>query len=120
MSTSGIVGSFVFSSVALAARRASRTGGKHILTGKRGPKNFYKGKGAKTLGHIGNKGGFTVEKWRLPEYVKPGSATAALGPAELSAEAGRAMAALKRVEALQRKAAKMGSAEGQVRSETAA
>ena len=42
-SAPGLARSFiVFSGAALAARRASRTGGKHILTGKRGPRNFYK------------------------------------------------------------------------------
>ena len=40
------------------ARRATRTGGKHILNSKRGPKNFYKGKGAKKLGRLGTKAGF--------------------------------------------------------------
>ena len=40
------------------ARRATRTGGKHILNSKRGPKNFYKGKGAKKLGRLGTKAEF--------------------------------------------------------------
>lgn len=65
------------------ARRATRHGAP-ILNSKRAPKRFYKGRGAKKLGHSRSKGGFQVEKWRVPEYVLPGSTLAtAQHPASL-------------------------------------
>lgn len=42
-----------------------------ILNSKRGPRNFYKGKGVKNTGKSTSKGGFEVMSERLPNFVVP-------------------------------------------------
>ena len=54
----------------LQARFAPRTG-FNILTSKRGNKNFYKGKGGRSLGKHTKLGGYRLLDWKLPDYVVP-------------------------------------------------
>ncbi|KAK9823882.1 hypothetical protein WJX72_006162 [[Myrmecia] bisecta] len=51
-------------------RRVPRSGFT-ALTSKRGPKGFYKGKGAQPTGHHTRKGGYRILKERIPDYVVP-------------------------------------------------
>jgi len=42
-----------------------------VLNSKRGPRNFYKGKGVKSTGKSNSKGGFQIMPERLPMFVVP-------------------------------------------------
>lgn len=42
-----------------------------VLNSKRGPRNFYKGKGVKNTGISTSKGSFKVLPERLPNFVVP-------------------------------------------------
>ncbi|XP_064407460.1 large ribosomal subunit protein mL41-like [Halichondria panicea] len=42
-----------------------------VMTSKRGNKNFYKGRGAKGTGRHTRKGGFIINRSRIPEIVVP-------------------------------------------------
>lgn len=55
---------------AVRGRSVPRTGFT-ALNSKRGPKNFYKGKGAEPTGRHTRKGGYQILKDRLPEFVVP-------------------------------------------------
>ena len=50
------------------------------LTGKTGPKGYYKGKGVKSVGSTTKKGGFRVNPKKLPDYVVPDLEGFALKP----------------------------------------
>lgn len=51
-------------------RAVPRTGIK-ILTSKRGPRNYYKGKGCKPTGRHTSKGGYVLMDEKLPRYIVP-------------------------------------------------
>ncbi|KAM3325148.1 39S ribosomal protein L41-A, mitochondrial-like [Capsicum chacoense] len=42
-----------------------------ILTAKRGPRNYYKGKNCKPTGFHTHKGGYVLVQEKLPSYVVP-------------------------------------------------
>jgi hypothetical protein len=52
-------------------RGASRV----VMTGKRGNKNYYKGKGAGRLGSWTSRNKYILEPWRLRDYVIPDLST---------------------------------------------
>mmetsp|Transcript_10179 Transcript_10179/g.30619 ORF Transcript_10179/g.30619 Transcript_10179/m.30619 type:complete len:86 (-) Transcript_10179:2447-2704(-) len=52
------------------ARRVPRTGIAQ-LNSKRGPRNYYKGKGVQPTGRHTRKGGYILDKLKLPNFVVP-------------------------------------------------
>ncbi|KAL9662779.1 hypothetical protein QQ045_027613 [Rhodiola kirilowii] len=53
------------------AWRRKRTSSLDILSSKRAPRNYYKGKNCKPIGFHTRKGGYVVEPEKLPNYVVP-------------------------------------------------
>ncbi|XP_004290372.1 PREDICTED: 39S ribosomal protein L41, mitochondrial-like [Fragaria vesca subsp. vesca] len=53
------------------AFRQKRTASLDILSPKRAPRNFYKGKNCKPTGFHTRKGGYVVVQDKLPNYVVP-------------------------------------------------
>lgn len=51
-------------------RRVPRTGLSQLIS-KRGPRNFYKGKGVAAVGKHLSKGGYKVDLAKLPQIVVP-------------------------------------------------
>ncbi|CAI9105810.1 OLC1v1004824C2 [Oldenlandia corymbosa var. corymbosa] len=51
--------------------RRKRTSSLDILTSKRGPRDYYKGKNCKPTGFHTRKGGYVVVPEKLPNYVVP-------------------------------------------------
>ncbi|GLT56452.1 hypothetical protein SLA2020_294910 [Shorea laevis] len=51
------------------AFRRKRTSSLDILSSKRAPKNYYKGKNCKPTGFHTRKGGYVVVQEKLPNYV---------------------------------------------------
>ncbi|XP_071908278.1 uncharacterized protein [Coffea arabica] len=54
-----------------SAFRRKRTSSLDILTSKRGPRDYYKGKNCKPTGFHTRKGGYVVVQEKLPNYVVP-------------------------------------------------
>ncbi|KAL3157217.1 hypothetical protein ABBQ38_001454 [Trebouxia sp. C0009 RCD-2024] len=55
---------------AVRGRRVPRKGFT-ALNSKRGPRTFYKGKGAESTGRHTRKGGYEMLKGKMPEFVVP-------------------------------------------------
>jgi hypothetical protein len=55
----------------LRGGRAVPKSGIGALTSKRGPRNFYKGKGCKSTGRHTSKGAYVLMEEKLPKYVVP-------------------------------------------------
>ncbi|XP_077247433.1 uncharacterized protein LOC143887207 isoform X1 [Tasmannia lanceolata] len=53
------------------AMRRKRTSSLDILSSKRAPRNYYKGKNCKPTGFHTRKGGYVVMDEKLPRYVVP-------------------------------------------------
>ncbi|XP_073104150.1 uncharacterized protein [Elaeis guineensis] len=53
------------------AMRRKRTSSLNILSSKRGPRDYYKGKNCKPTGFHTRKGGYVVMDEKLPRYVVP-------------------------------------------------
>ncbi|CAK9168289.1 unnamed protein product [Ilex paraguariensis] len=53
------------------AFRRKRTSSLDILTSKRGPRDYYKGKNCIPTGFHTRKGGYVVVQEKLPNYVVP-------------------------------------------------
>uniref|UniRef100_A0A803N5Z0 Mitochondrial ribosomal protein L27 n=1 Tax=Chenopodium quinoa TaxID=63459 RepID=A0A803N5Z0_CHEQI len=53
------------------AMRRKRTSSLDILSSKRAPRNYYKGKNCKPTGFHTRKGGYVVVLEKLPNYVVP-------------------------------------------------
>ncbi|KAI8032413.1 hypothetical protein LOK49_LG01G02261 [Camellia lanceoleosa] len=53
------------------AMRRKKTSSLDILSSKRGPRDYYKGKNCKPTGFHTRKGGYVVVKEKLPNYVVP-------------------------------------------------
>ncbi|XP_074295231.1 uncharacterized protein LOC141623083 [Silene latifolia] len=53
------------------AMRRKRTSSLDILSSKRAPRNYYKGKNCKPTGFHTRKGGYVVVQEKLPVYVVP-------------------------------------------------
>ncbi|RHN55612.1 putative ribosomal protein L27/L41 [Medicago truncatula] len=53
------------------AYRLKRASTLDILSPKRAPRGFYKGKNCKPTGFFTRKGGYVVVKEKLPNYVVP-------------------------------------------------
>ncbi|KAJ8619376.1 hypothetical protein MRB53_027905 [Persea americana] len=53
------------------AMRRKRTSSLDILSSKRGPRDYYKGKNCKPTGFHTRKGGYVVVNEKLPNYVIP-------------------------------------------------
>ncbi|CAL9747844.1 unnamed protein product [Musa acuminata subsp. burmannicoides] len=53
------------------AMRRKRTSSLSILSSKRGPRDYYKGKNCKPTGFHTRKGGYVVMDEKLPLYVVP-------------------------------------------------
>ncbi|KAL0026333.1 hypothetical protein WJX77_012672 [Trebouxia sp. C0004] len=68
-----------FLAAAARGRRVPRKGFT-ALNSKRGPRTFYKGKGAEPTGHHTRKGGYQIMKGKLPEYIVPDLKGFALKP----------------------------------------
>ncbi|XP_057501350.1 uncharacterized protein LOC130785238 [Actinidia eriantha] len=51
--------------------RRKRTSSLDILSSKRGPREYYKGKNCKPTGFHTRKGGYVVVPEKLPTYVVP-------------------------------------------------
>ncbi|XP_059631307.1 uncharacterized protein LOC132274144 [Cornus florida] len=51
--------------------RRKRTSSLDILTSKRGPRDYYKGKNCRPTGFHTRKGGYVVVQEKLPNYVVP-------------------------------------------------
>uniref|UniRef100_A0A6U5CEV9 39S ribosomal protein L41, mitochondrial n=1 Tax=Hemiselmis andersenii TaxID=464988 RepID=A0A6U5CEV9_HEMAN len=51
--------------------RQGQSMGRFPLTGKRGPRNFYKGKGAPSMGKLTSKGAFVLQRWKIPQLIVP-------------------------------------------------
>ncbi|XP_078172330.1 uncharacterized protein LOC144566239 [Carex rostrata] len=51
--------------------RKKRTSSLNILTSKRGPRDYYKGKNCKPTGFHTRKGGYVIMDEKLPRYVVP-------------------------------------------------
>ncbi|KMZ67727.1 39S ribosomal protein L41-A, mitochondrial [Zostera marina] len=51
--------------------RLKRTSSLLILSSKRAPRNYYKGKNCKSTGFHTRKGGYVVMDEKLPRYVVP-------------------------------------------------
>ncbi|CAN1331890.1 39S ribosomal protein L41, mitochondrial [Linum perenne] len=56
---------------ALKAMRRKRTSSLDILSSKRAPRNYYKGKNCKPTGFHTRKGGYVIVPEKLPNYVVP-------------------------------------------------
>jgi len=54
----------------LRGRLVPRTGLSQ-LTGKRGNKNYYKGKGCRTMGRHTRKGKYILMEEKMPDYMVP-------------------------------------------------
>nr|GMC50978.1 39S ribosomal protein L41-A, mitochondrial-like [Ipomoea batatas] len=57
--------------LARSSFRRKRTSSLEILTSKRGPRGFYKGKNCIPTGFHTRKGGYVVVPEKLPNYVVP-------------------------------------------------
>ncbi|KAK8962571.1 hypothetical protein KSP40_PGU004148 [Platanthera guangdongensis] len=53
------------------AMRRKRTSSLSILSSKRAPRDYYKGKNCKPTGFHTRKGGYVVQDEKLPRYVVP-------------------------------------------------
>ncbi|XP_039041508.1 39S ribosomal protein L41-A, mitochondrial-like, partial [Hibiscus syriacus] len=53
------------------AFRRKRTSSLDILSSKRAPRDYYKGKNCKSTGFHTRKGGYVVMQEKLPNYVVP-------------------------------------------------
>ncbi|XP_017241126.1 uncharacterized protein LOC108213847 [Daucus carota subsp. sativus] len=53
------------------AFRRKRASSLDILSSKRGPRDYYKGKNCKPTGFHTRKGGYVVVQEKLPNYVVP-------------------------------------------------
>ncbi|KAJ0100232.1 hypothetical protein Patl1_21915 [Pistacia atlantica] len=53
------------------AMRRKRTSSLDILSSKRAPRDYYKGKNCKPTGFHTRKGGYVVVQEKLPKYVVP-------------------------------------------------
>ncbi|KAK9153272.1 hypothetical protein Sjap_000752 [Stephania japonica] len=53
------------------AMRRKRTSSLNILSSKRAPRDYYKGKNCKPTGFHTRKGGYVVQDEKLPNYVVP-------------------------------------------------
>ncbi|XP_039170714.1 39S ribosomal protein L41, mitochondrial-like [Eucalyptus grandis] len=53
------------------AFRRKRTSSLDILSSKRAPRNYYKGKNCKPTGFHTHKGGYVLLQEKLPNYVVP-------------------------------------------------
>ncbi|KAH7683015.1 large subunit ribosomal protein L41 protein [Dioscorea alata] len=53
------------------AMRRKRTSSLSILSSKRGPRDYYKGKNCKSTGFHTRKGGYVIVDEKLPRYVVP-------------------------------------------------
>ncbi|XP_057983013.1 uncharacterized protein LOC131167948 [Malania oleifera] len=53
------------------AMRRKRTSSLEILSSKRAPRDYYKGKNCKSTGFHTRKGGYVVMPEKLPNYVVP-------------------------------------------------
>ncbi|XP_038703242.1 39S ribosomal protein L41-A, mitochondrial-like isoform X2 [Tripterygium wilfordii] len=53
------------------AFRRKRTSSLDILSSKRAPRNYYKGKNCKPTGFHTRKGGYVLMQEKLPNYVVP-------------------------------------------------
>lgn len=51
--------------------RRKSTASLDILTAKRGPRNYYKGKNCKPTGFHTRKGGYVLVQEKLPNFVVP-------------------------------------------------
>ncbi|KAF5194811.1 Mitochondrial ribosomal protein l27 [Thalictrum thalictroides] len=51
--------------------RRKRTSSLNILSSKRAPRDYYKGKNCKPTGFHTRKGGYVVVEEKLPNYVVP-------------------------------------------------
>jgi len=51
--------------------RRKRTSSLDILSSKRGPRDYYKGKNCKSTGFHTRKGGYVMVPEKLPNYVVP-------------------------------------------------
>ncbi|KAK9110984.1 hypothetical protein Scep_018503 [Stephania cephalantha] len=51
--------------------RRKRTSSLNILSSKRAPRDYYKGKNCKPTGFHTRKGGYVVQDEKLPNYVVP-------------------------------------------------
>ncbi|CAN0842733.1 39S ribosomal protein L41-A, mitochondrial [Linum grandiflorum] len=60
----------LISGIARAMRR-KRTSSLDILSSKRAPRNYYKGKNCKPTGFHTRKGGYVIDPEKLPNYVVP-------------------------------------------------
>ncbi|KAK9818441.1 hypothetical protein WJX74_000878 [Apatococcus lobatus] len=61
---------FVIAAVRGSTRRVPRAGATQ-LNSKRGPRNYYKGKGARATGRHTSKGRYVIDPDKLPNYVVP-------------------------------------------------
>jgi large subunit ribosomal protein L41 len=64
----------------LRGGRAVPKSGIGALTSKRGPRNFYKGKGCKSTGRHTSKGAYVLMEEKLPKYVVPDLTNCKLKP----------------------------------------
>ncbi|KAF5739753.1 hypothetical protein HS088_TW12G00963 [Tripterygium wilfordii] len=53
------------------AFRRKRTSSLDILSSKRAPRNYYKGKNCKPMGFHTRKGGYVLMPEKLPNYIVP-------------------------------------------------
>ncbi|XP_039123891.1 39S ribosomal protein L41-A, mitochondrial-like isoform X1 [Dioscorea cayenensis subsp. rotundata] len=53
------------------AMRRKRTSSLSILSSKRGPRDYYKGKNCKSTGFHTRKGGYVIVDEKLPRYIVP-------------------------------------------------
>jgi len=53
------------------AMRRKRSSSLDILTSKKGPRDYYKGKNCKSTGFHTRKGGYVLMDEKLPHYVVP-------------------------------------------------
>ncbi|RDD44511.1 39S ribosomal protein L41, mitochondrial [Trichoplax sp. H2] len=58
-------------SILQAVVRGFLRGAERGMTSKRGNKNFYKGRGAKSSGTKTKRGGFVVQPHKIPELMVP-------------------------------------------------
>ena len=49
----------------------TRGASRAVMTGKRGNKNYYKGKGTGRLGSWTSRNNYVLEPWRLRDYIIP-------------------------------------------------
>ncbi|GJP50794.1 hypothetical protein CLOM_g9957 [Closterium sp. NIES-68] len=60
--------------------RAVPAKGFKYLTAKRGPKNYYKGTGSRTMGRHTKKGGYILMEEKMPTYLVPDLTNCQLKP----------------------------------------